>query len=379
MKRTALYLLPFFAKSMTVYYFILLAPLLANQVISPAAVGYIGALSIGALVMGALLVMGWLHRQSSRAIVQAGAWIALASSIILYAGISTHNVFLITLSFITSGFEVGLSMAGANAIVAAKTNRGNRYQILGRMSMLGDISRIVFPILVAGAIGLGGLPLAVWLIGLMAALFVLVAQVAPDADTLPTTNTPKQWPPLRRNASFRFFLSLEFLDSFASSQLFVFVPILFLAKGYSLQNSLLLQSAIFLGYLSGRWFVTELAHRLGGVRAVVLAEVGMGATIGMLLISSNLMALYALTWLLGVFARGTSPVIKALVFDSLRDGQMKRGSAIHVIAGDSGSAIGQLVFGLAFAWLGIYAPFLAAAVLTLGVAALVSGYANLEK
>src|SRR6185437_13373187 len=78
--------------------------------------------------------------------------------------------------------------------------------------------------------------------------------------------------------------------------------------------------------------------------------------------------LYILTWLLGVFARGTSPVIKALAFDSLHESHMKQGSALHVVAGDSGSALGQLCFGLLLAWVGVNAPFITAALIAGAIA-----------
>jgi predicted MFS family arabinose efflux permease len=72
--------------------------------------------------------------------------------------------------------------------------------------------------------------------------------------------------------------------------------------------------------------------------------------------------LYLLCFMLGVFARGTAPVIKALIFDQLEPHQNRQGSALHILFGDAGSALGQLIFGLLLAWLGVTAPFLAAAV-----------------
>ena len=120
-------------------------------------------------------------------------------------------------------------------------------------------------------------------------------------------------------------LLLEFLDSFSSSQLFVFLPLIFLDKGYSLQNSLLLQSFIFLGYINGRWLVIFLAQRFSGLKAIAYAEIGMIVSILLILIVSLIGFLYLLSFFLGVFARGTSPAIKALAFDELDERQMKKG------------------------------------------------------
>ena len=120
----------------------------------------------------------------------------------------------------------------------------------------------------------------------------------------------------------------------------------------------------------GRWFVGRLANRFSGTSAVAIAEIGMAACIALLLIENNLALLYVFTISLGVFARGTSPVIKALAFDSLHDHHTKQGSALHVVAGDSGSALGQLCFGLLLAWAGIKTPFITALVLAILVAVL---------
>lgn len=113
--------------------------------------------------------------------------------------------------------------------------------------------------------------------------------------------------------------------------------------------------------MSGRWLVSALAGRFSGLKAVGLAESGMVISIILLLLVEPLWALYALSFTLGIFARGTSPAIKSLAYDALDDSQMKQGSALHVVAGDSGSALGQLTFGLLVAAYGAKMPFIVAA------------------
>jgi MFS transporter, FSR family, fosmidomycin resistance protein len=362
-----IYLLPFLAKSFTVYFFVLLPVLYSHKIISSVEVGYFGAISIGALVVGALVVSKWLHHVQSRDILVVGSWLAVLATLLLGAGLMAGLIWLILLSYVVSGLLVGIAMSATNALVARYTNRGNRYSVLARSSMLGDINRITFPLVVALALALGGLAGAIVVMLVVAAVFLWAAVTLPREPSRPDD---PDLPPakLRHNRLFQYFLGMEFLDSFASSQLFVFVPILFLAKGYSLQSSLVLQTAIFLGYFSGRWVISRIARRNSGIFAVGVAEAGMVIAIALLLIAHNLFVLYFLTWLLGLFARGTSPVIKALAFDSLHDDHMKQGSAFHVVAGDSGSALGQLCFGILLAWLGVNAPFIAAAIIAAVIA-----------
>lgn len=354
------YILPLLAKSFTLDLFILLPVLYSRKVISSFEVGYFGAMSIGLLVVGALVISRWLHHKQSRDILILGSWLGILATFLLGIGLSTHSIWLILLAYMLCGLLVGFSMSAANALVASYTNRGNRYTFLARSSMLGDVNRITFPLIVAFALKFGGLNGALLAILFVGSVFVWAAATLPAEDTSPK-KSPIPATHLRYNRLFQYFLSMEFLDSFASSQLFVFIPILFLAKGYSIQSSLVLQTAVFLGYLSGRWIIGWVAKHASGTLAVAIAETGMVLSIALLLFAHSLVILYGLTWLLGVFARGTSPVIKALAFDSLQDDHIKQGSALHVVAGDSGSALGQLCFGLLLAWLGVRAPFIAAA------------------
>jgi FSR family fosmidomycin resistance protein-like MFS transporter len=361
MRRSTFYLLPFLAKSMSVYYFVLLPPLLAGGYITSAQVGYTGALSITALVIGAISVARWPHT-SSKTLVQIGSAASLACVGLLGVGIAMHSVAIITLTYIIIGLQTGIAMSAANALTAAYTTRGKRFNIMARMSMMGDLNRIIFPIIVAGSLYFGGLTIALIVMSVMTVAYIIVANSVPQknskADEDQTElSSAKFW----HNRLFKFLIGMEFLDSFASSQLFVFVPILFLSKGYSIESTLLLQTAIFIGYLSGRWCMGKIADRFSGLTSLILAECGMVVSIILLLLTNQLALLYLLTLLLGVFARGTGPVLRALVFDSLHDHHMKRGTAIHVVAGDSGSASGQLLFGLLLAWVGAVTPFIVAA------------------
>lgn len=214
--------------------------------------------------------------------------------------------------------------------------------------MTTDIVRIGFPLLVSGAIVLGSTGAAVVLIMIAGILFFLLTSSLPRISqkiSVPSISGGS----LRHNKDFFFMQAVEFLDSFSSSQLFVFLPLIFLSKGYSLQSSLLLQTFIFLGYISGRYFVSVLAKRFSGLQAIAYAEIGMVLSIILLLLTSNFLLLYVITYFLGIFARGTSPAIEALSMDTLTESQTKKGTALHIVFGDSGSALSQLIFGLLIA------------------------------
>jgi FSR family fosmidomycin resistance protein-like MFS transporter len=362
---TALSLLHALGKGLSVFYFILLTVFYARGQISNAQVGYIGALFIIFVILGAGLVAQWLHHHTTRTILIFSACISVCANTLLLLTASSQSYLLLFIIYALMGLSVGTSMSGANTIAAHITKQGNRFNTLAKLGMLTDIVRIVLPLAVAGALAMGSIERVIAVIILVSLFFLLYTVRLPSLTDKQPREKSHARSSIFSNDRFRFILFIEFLDSFSSSQLFVFLPLLFLSKGYSLQNSLLLQSAIFIGYLSGRWLIGLIATRHSGSRAIIGAEFGLVLSIISMLVANNLLLLYTLSYLLGICARGTSPAIKALAFDSLQNHHMKKGSALHVIAGDSGSALGQLLFGLLFAWFGIVTPFLTAATVAL--------------
>lgn len=367
-----LYIMQPLVKGFSVFYFVLLPIFYSEKLLDSIKMGYIGGIFIVMVILGAVVVAQWLHSLTTQRLLQVSSVVALGASLVLFTGVVSKNILLLFFAYTCMGLAVGTAMSGVNAFAASVTTQGNRYASLANISMLTDLVRIIFPAFVSVAILFGTSLSAIVLIICTACIFLLFSFFVPHInhgqEIILSTNID-----LKKNTNFLYALSLEFFDSFSSSQLFVFLPLVFLAKGYSLENSLILQSFIFLGYLCGRWFVSTLAKKYSGVRAISFAEFGMVCSIILLLVLRNLSLLYLCSFLLGIFARGTSPAIKALAFDSLTKEQMKKGSALHVVAGDSGSAIGQLLFGFFVAWFGVNSPFVASAgiALILGLVTLV--------
>lgn len=357
-------------KGFSVFYFLLLPILYATKVISAQQLGYVGALLVVGILLSALAVTYRLHSFSKKKLLTISLALLFGATILLFW---SNQISLLITAYILIGLATGLGMSTINALAAQFTTQGKRFKALAKIAMLTDVTRIIYP-LIAGAIyltlGFSGLIyfalLMVFGFGLSILLFLNGYKI--DAESV-IVDTALGGASIRDNKPFWFIIKLEFLDSFASSQLFVFLPALLVFKNFTIENALIMQSVVFVGYLSGRWLVGLLAHKFDGFIAVGLAEVGMIISIVFLLVMPPSAWLYVPCFLLGLFSRGTSPVIKALAFDRLKPDQMKRGSAIHVIGGDSGSAIGQFAFGLLLALLGVTAPFIAA-VFCAGVVAL---------
>lgn len=369
-------------KGFSVFYFVLLPVFYSKQVIDLASVGYVGALFIGMLILGTLLVITWLHEIRTVQLLRIGAWFGLLATLILMISIDQASKSMLLLAYGLMGLVSGVALSSVNALIASGTEKGNRFKSIAQISMFTDLGRIAFPLAIAGILSVGTVFMAVSLVGIISLIFLVITYSIRDSERVAKDEGESIAKGLRlvaKNKLFRFVLSLEFLDSFSSSQLFVFLPLLFLEKGYTLERSLLLQTFVFLGYISGRWIVGVVASKYSGNKAIAAAEFGMVATIGLLLLSNNIVVLYILTFSLGVFSRGTSPAIKALSFDSLSGAQTKQGVALHVLAGDTGSVLAQLTFGLLLTTFSVIAPFVVAGAIGILVAGLCLTYLTKHK
>ena len=352
-------------KGFSVFYFLLLPILYAIGTITAEQLGYVGALLIVGVLIGALAVTYKLHIHHKVRLLQASLALLFISTVLLFW---PDNVTILSLAYILIGLATGVGMSTINALAAQFTTQGKRFKALANIAMLTDVTRIIYP-LAAGAIYslfafVGLVIFALSTVVGFGALIYLFSRAHPIEDDALADNERDEAlaQPLRQNKPFFFVMGLEFLDSFASSQLFVFLPALLIFRHFSIESAFVMQSIVFAGYLSGRRLISHIAHRFNGFAAVGIAETGMVVSIVLLLLVPPSMLLYGLCFLLGIFSRGTSPVIKAMALDRLGPLQMRRGSAIHVVFGDSGSALGQFTFGLLLAWLGVTAPFVAAAV-----------------
>jgi len=351
-------------KTFGVLYLLILPILLSEGKITSEQLGYFGTVIIAGTFLSGL-VLSYIPSKLSRGTNLLIALLLILISIIIFA-LSQDNLSIV-ISYLIIGIALGIGYITADEIAANVSEKGNRFGSFANMAMISDTFRIAYPAL-AGAIYLTfkvpGLIVLAFISFLIAFLIVLFFSRKfglrkKTEGALPAKENPLKL--LKGNKRFSFVLFIELFDSFASSQLFVFLPTLLVFKGFAIEYAVALQSVVFLGYFSGRLLVSILAKKFSGYTAITIAESGMIITLILLIVLPQSFILYLLCFLLGIFARGTSPVIKALVFDTLEPEQTRRGSALYMMMGDGGSGFGQLVFGLFLAWFGVVAPFIGSA------------------
>lgn len=338
--------------------FLLFLPIFYHEwIINEIQIGYLWTLLLIWALLWSYVSATYLSRYSAKTLLLGAVFLCIIAN----AGIFVHAQVILILAYSIVGFGTGIGTASVSNIQYKFTNNADRFGKLANISMLGDIARISYPIIV------GILYKFLWLTSvqllslvLWIGLFIFIKY----GETLKTlSSTKSNWVtsfPIKhfiKNKQFVFTSIVEFLDGFSSSQLFVFLPLLLTYKWIIFENALLFQSTIFLGYFCGRWIIARIATFYNGYNAIIIAEIGMALSIIWIIAISSPWLVGILCFLLGICTRGTSPVIKWLAFNTLKPEESASGSAIHVFIWNAADICGQFAFGMLFATIGIYSTF----------------------
>lgn len=235
-----------------------------------------------------------------------------------------HSVPALFLAYGLAGAASGLYEPIGVSLVARHSAANSRSQAIGDYAAFGDMGRIA---IVAAATALAGWfgvnhACAILLLTNVAAFILAAAFLAkPDPATEPgATETRVPLRELLNVRNFRYASLAGMADSFSSSSLYIFIPFLLTAKGISLADTLYFNVIFFAGYLAGRVFLGRIADRRGAPRTLILSEAMMAALVLALTAASGIVIIVILLFLLGIFTRGTSPIIRAMVADSLPEG-----------------------------------------------------------
>ncbi len=102
------------------------------------------------------------------------------------------------------------------------------------------------------------------------------------------------------------------VDSLASSPIHLFLPFLLVAKGVSAANLSILMGAFFIGSLIGKSLLGRSVDRFGNKRIFIISELSMALLLVFVPLSSGFPLLLVLSLLLGIFTKGTSPVVQTM-------------------------------------------------------------------
>lgn len=102
------------------------------------------------------------------------------------------------------------------------------------------------------------------------------------------------------------------IDNIAANPIFLFLPFFVLEKGYPVAMLGVFTAFYFAGSLLGKTFLGHGADKFGTAKVFMLAEISMAVTVVIFTLVSHVGLLLGLAFLLGLFARGTTPLVATL-------------------------------------------------------------------
>lgn len=276
---------------------------------------------------------------------------------------------LLYISYALGGISSGLFEPIGNSLVAKLATSSNRTTAIGNFAAFGDMGKIgvqsVATFLAGTWLGLPNTCL-VFFVSTIVALVLALSFIPRKAEVSAEDEEPVHIGHLLQNTNFCYATAAGIADSFSSASLYIFMPILLIAKGVSLERVGYYNVVFFAGYMSGRLVLGRLADRHGAAMMLILCKAAMAALIVLLTLTSGPISLLLVVFILGVFTRGSSPIIRAMVANSMHEkASFHDAFGVFSFASRGSSAVSRPVFASLASVAGIGSVFYLASAVSL--------------
>lgn len=274
----------------------------------------------------------------------------------------TYTYYLLMPMFMFGGIGFGLFHPIGFALVAKWSTKENRGRQMGNFTAIGDLGRIgIASILtfIIVYIGWQATALAYACVAFFTAIIIYFHLRANDTIVvLEEHHSTVRYSDILKNARFLFATVTSMLDSFASTTLFIFLPFLLLQRGVSPLFLGSFTAAFFVGNFLGKLYLGRAVDNHGNIKVFMIAELLMAILIVMLANSSSFLVIIFCSVLLGIFTKGTVPVIQTIVSDTVEHhGDFTKAFSINSFTTRLSSGIAPLVLGFISDKFGIVMAF----------------------
>lgn len=292
-------------------------------------------------------------------------------SILLYGlawlilGLSSGSIILL-LIYAIGGLATGAFIPLANSQIAKLSDK-NRAKELGDFSAFSDVGRVSLSALTTFLIS----SLSIFITSLSHFGFALVsALILKRVNLLESSNEkvaakePVSLRELVKNKKYLLVIASGIGDVFASASLYIFIPLLLLPKGVSVSMLGFFSALFFAGYLFGRMLLGRGADKYGSVKVLIFSQVSMAILTVILVFTNQLIMVAVILFLLGIFTRGTSPVIRAMSAEAVFDKhKFDKAFGFHSFCLSISNIASRFVYGFLAGVLGISSVFYVSALM----------------
>src|SRR3989344_701726 len=298
---------------------LLLLPFIAKELnLDQIQVGFLGG-TLNILLVILALPAGYLA-------LKFGSFKLLLYGLLLYvigyfATALSPNFFFLIPVFLFTGIGFSLFHPVAFALVTRVSDKKERGKQMGNFTAIGDIGRIGISAVITFVIVYIGWRSSTFIqacFGLIIFIYIYFFTNIKDKTTheniKPVDIKIKEF---IKNRKFLFTSFAGALDSFASSTLFVFLPFLLLYRGVDPKVLGSFTAAFFIGNLLGKSILGRFVDKFGSASIFIIAEILMAILIFVLANTPSFLIIIIASVALGIFTKGTAPVIQTMVSESV--------------------------------------------------------------
>ena len=307
-----------------------------------------------------------------------GGFKLLIVSLLLYAvgflGIGfSPNFFLLLLSIYIGAVGFAFFHPVSFALVTRLSAKGMRGKNMGTFISLGDIGRLLISalaLLVIPWIGWRPVMIILSMVALNIYFFtqLFTFKEVPIVDNIsPFGQEKRVWFKkflvLLADHNFIRVLLTAMGDSLASSNIYTFLPFLLLARGITPAQLVIFTTVYFFGSLSGKFFSGRAVDTFGNKRVFIISEISMALVLLLLGITVSFPALVMISYLLGGFTKGTSPVVQTMISEVIHEEHFEKAFGVSETFIQIAAAMTIFISGLLADHFGITVVFYVSAVL----------------
>lgn len=175
---------------------------------------------------------------------------------------------------------------------------------------------------------------------------------------LPISKQRPNWQALK-NRRLVLAITANSLDEFVSETLYIFLPFLLLARDINPALIGTFAAAYFVGNILGKTALGRLADKVSTAKVFISAELLMVLFIVLMASSALPLVIIACSVVLGVLSKGTIPVTKSMVAESVEHhGNFEKAYALDSLIGRASKTTAPLVIGFIASAFSIVAAFM---------------------
>ncbi len=281
------------------------------------------------------------------------------------------NFILITLAFLLAATGFGMFHTVSFTLVGRESSGEQMGKNMGNFTSIGDVGRILIPPVAVFLVSVSSWRVSMLLLsvlGFLIFIFIKVTRVKKIESKIyqkseSHTQFIKQLIEIIKSRKMILTLIAGILDSLASSPIFIFLPFLLFTKGITIQEYAFIVGFYSGGSLIGKYVLGRGVDKFGNLKIFIFSEICMGLALIFLTVSNHLLLIFFITLVLGLFTRGTTPVITSMFSQVSHKGHYDKIFALSEMFIGFAAMVTVTGMGIIADRIGVYFVFYTASVL----------------